>query len=220
MIDTVIFDMDGLLVDTEPLWMTAMQDVLATVGVTITPELAAQTTGLRTVEVVDYWYEYFQWKGKSKEQISAEIMEAVTGQVQQQCKPMDGVPYILEFFKERGLKIGLASSSPLDFIHFVLDHFRLKAYFEAVASAEHEPYGKPHPAVYLSCAQSLGSNPLDCLAFEDSINGTIAAKAARMKLVAVPEVHNGQNPKYVLADLKLDKLSDFTEMHFTHLSSY
>ena len=56
MIDTVIFDMDGLLVDTEPLWMTAMQDVLATVGVTITPELAAQTTGLRTVEVVDYWY--------------------------------------------------------------------------------------------------------------------------------------------------------------------
>ena len=220
MIDTVIFDMDGLLVDTEPLWIIAMQDVLATVGVTISPELAAQTTGLRTVEVVDYWYEYFQWKGKSKEQISAEIMEAVTRQVLQQGKPMEGVHYILEFFKGRGLKIGLASSSPLDFIHFVLDHFRLKAYFEAVASAEHEPYGKPHPAVYLSCAQSLGSKPLNCLAFEDSINGTIAAKAARMKVVAVPEVHNQQNPKYVVADLKLDKLSDFTEMHFEHLCSY
>jgi len=61
---------------------------------------------------------------------------------------------------------------------------------------------------------------LNCLAFEDSINGTIAAKAARMKVVAVPEVHNLQNPKYVLADLKLDKLSDFTAMHFTHLSAY
>jgi sugar-phosphatase len=217
MIDTVIFDMDGLLVDTEPLWIVAMQDVLATVGVTITPELAAQTTGLRTVEVVDYWYDYFQWKGKSKEQVSAEIMEAVTGQVLQRGKPMEGVHYILEFFKGRGLKIGLASSSPLDFIHFVLDHFRLEPYFQAVASAEHEPYGKPHPAVYLSCAQSLGSNPLNCLAFEDSINGTIAAKAARMKVVAVPEVHNRQNPKYILADLKLDKLSDFTEMHFEHL---
>ena len=217
MIDTVIFDMDGLLVDTEPLWIIAMQDVLATVGVTITPELAAQTTGLRTVEVVDYWYDYFQWKGKSKEQVSAEIMEAVTGQVLQRGKPMEGVHYILEFFKGRGLKIGLASSSPLDFIHFVLDHFRLEPYFQAVASAEHEPYGKPHPAVYLSCAQSLGSNPLNCLAFEDSINGTIAAKAARMKVVAVPEVHNRQNPKYILADLKLDKLSDFTEMHFEHL---
>ena len=212
--------MDGLLVDTEPLWMVAMQDVLATVGVAITPELAAQTTGLRTVEVVDYWYDYFQWKGKSKEQVSDEIMEAVTHQVLQQGKLMEGVPYILEFFKGRGLKIGLASSSPLDFIYFVLDHFRLRSYFEAVASAEHEPYGKPHPAVYLSSAHSLGSKPLNCLAFEDSINGTLAAKAARMKVVAVPEVHNQQNPKYVIADLKLDKLSDFTEMHFEHLSAY
>jgi sugar-phosphatase len=219
MIDTVIFDMDGLLVDTEPLWMVAMQEVLATVGVTITPELAAQTTGLRTVEVVDYWHEYFQWKGKTKEQISDEIMEAVTGQVKQRGKTMEGVPYILDFFKGRGLKIGLASSSPLHFIHFVLDHFHLRDYFEAVASAEHEPYGKPHPAVYLSCAQRLGSKPLDCLAFEDSINGTIAAKAARMKVVAVPEVHNRQNPKYAVADLQLDKLSDFTELHFEHMCS-
>src|SRR5690349_1667691 len=66
MIDTVIFDMDGLLVDTEPLWVVAMQEVLKTVGVTITPELAMQTTGLRTKEVVNYWYDYFQWKGKQK----------------------------------------------------------------------------------------------------------------------------------------------------------
>jgi len=220
MIDTVIFDMDGLLVDTEPLWIVAMQDVLATVGVTITPELAAQTTGLRTVEVVDYWYDYFKWKEKTKEQISDEIMDAVTQQVLHQGKPMEGVHYILDFFKVRNLKIGLASSSPLNFINIVLEHFQLKPYFEAVASAEHEPYGKPHPAVYLSCAQSLGSKPLNCLAFEDSINGTIAAKAARMKVVAVPEVHNLQNPKYVVADLKLDKLSDFTEMHFEHLNAY
>lgn len=220
MIDTVIFDMDGLLVDTEPLWVVAMQEVLGTVGVTITPELAAQTTGLRTEEVVNYWHDYFQWKEKSREQVCDEILEAVAQQVLQHGKTMEGVQYILDFFKKQGVKMGLASSSPLRFIHLVLDHFGLKPYFDAVASAEHEPYGKPHPAVYLSCAQQLDSKPLACLAFEDSINGMIAAKAARMKVVAVPEVHNQQNPKYVLADLKLNQLTEFTLMHFEHLKSY
>lgn len=220
MIDTVIFDMDGLLVDTEPLWVVAMQEVLQTVDVAITPELAAQTTGLRTKEVVNYWYNYFQWKGKTKEQICKEIIDAVWLQVLQHGKVMEGVHYILDLFKDQNVKMGLASSSPLQFIHLVLEHFGLQPHFHAIASAEHEPYGKPHPAVYLSCAQQLTSNPLNCLAFEDSFNGMIAAKAARMKVVVVPEIHNQQNPKYVLADLKLNKLSDFTTMHFEHLNSY
>ena len=220
MIDTVIFDMDGLLVDTEPLWIVAMQEVLQTVNVTITPELALQTTGLRTVEVVNYWYDYFKWNGKTREQACHEIMEAVSLQVVSKGKPMEGMDYILDFFRAQKIKLGLASSSPVSFIHLVLDHFGLKSYFEAIASAEHEPYGKPHPAVYLSCAQQLKSNPLNCLAFEDSINGMIAAKAARMKVVVVPEAHNRQNPKYSLADLKLNRLLDFTSLHFKQLDSY
>ena len=220
MIDSVIFDMDGLLVDTEPLWIVAMQEVLQTVDVTITPDQAVQTTGLRTVEVVDYWYDYFKWEGKTKEQVCREIMEAVSKQVVSNGKTMQGLDYILDFFKEQKIKLGLASSSPVSFINLVLDHFGLRPYFAAVASAEHEPYGKPHPAVYLSCAKQLKSDPLNCLAFEDSINGMIAAKAARMKVVAVPEMHNRQNPKYAIADLKLDKLSDFSSVHFNQLDSY
>ena len=220
MIDTVIFDMDGLLVDTEPLWVVAMKKVFKTVGVTMTPELAAQTTGLRTVEVVNYWYDYFKWKGKTRELVCQEILESVAEEVMRNGKRMDGVEYILDFFISQNVKMGVASSSPIQFIHLVLDHFRLTSYFQAIASAEKEAFGKPHPAVYLSCAQQLGSNPLHCLALEDSINGMIAAKAARMKVVAVPEIHNQQNPKYVLADLKLDKLSDFTAMHFEQLKGY
>ncbi len=220
MIDTVIFDMDGLLVDTEPLWVIAMQEVLQTVHVTITPELAAKTTGLRTKEVVSYWYDYFQWKGKTKDQVAGEIIEAVWQQVLYNGKLMEGVPYLLTLFKNKKFRMGLASSSPLNFIHLVLDHFNLTPYFQAIASGEHEPYGKPHPAVYLSCAHQLRSNPLHCIAFEDSINGLIAAKAARMKVVVIPEVHNRHNPKYVVADLKLDKLSEFSAMHLEHLDRF
>jgi len=110
MIDSVIFDMDGLLVDTEPLWIVAMQEVLQTVDVTITPDQAVQTTGLRTVEVVDYWYDYFKWEGKTKEQVCREIMEAVSKQVVSNGKTMQGLDYILDFFKEQKIKLGLASS--------------------------------------------------------------------------------------------------------------
>jgi HAD superfamily hydrolase (TIGR01509 family) len=218
MTDTVIFDMDGLLVDSEPLWTIAMQDVFSSVGAYISPELAAKTTGLRTVEVVDFWYDYFKWEGKSKEQVSGEIIEAVSHQVMTKGRLMEGVNDVLELVRRKGMKMGLASSSPICFIERVLEHFWLKDYFQEVSSAEFESYGKPHPGVYLTCAGKLGSSPLNCLAFEDSVNGMIAAKAARMKVVAVPEEHNLNNPRYVLADLKLDSLTQFTEDHLLRLS--
>lgn len=217
MIDTVIFDMDGLLVDSEPLWTIAMQEVFASVNAYISPELANRTTGLRTTEVIDYWYEYFKWEGKSKQQVADEIIESISSLVVTKGKLMEGVHPVLELFRKKGMRMGLASSSPISFIEKVLEHFRLGEYFQELASGELEPYGKPHPGVYLTCAQRLGSSPLNCMAFEDSINGMVAAKAARMKVVVVPEVHHRNNPRYVLADMKLDSLEDFTEDHLSRL---
>jgi sugar-phosphatase len=210
--------MDGLLVNSEPLWVEGMQEVFSTVNVTITPELAAQTTGLRTIEVLDYWFEYFRWEGKSKEQIGAEIIDSVTAKVFHSGGLMEGVPETLLLLKNMNLRLGVASSSPVRFIDSVLHHFGLTSFFTAVASAEIEPYGKPHPAVYLSCARQLNANPLKCLAFEDSINGMVAAKAARMKVVVVPEAHNRPNEGYLLADLKLESLAGFNETVFRKLN--
>lgn len=211
MINTVIFDMDGLLVDSEPLWGIAMREVFSTVGVSLSPELTHLTTGLRTKEVVSYWHNHFNWNSKSAEQVTTEIIDNVTDKILHNGQGMEGLHYILDFFRSRNFNIGLASSSPMRLIQSVLNHLDIGSAFNAVVSAEYEPYGKPHPAVYLACAGELGADPLDCLAFEDSVTGMIAAKAARMKVVVVPEAHKRTEPKFVLADMKLDSLLQFGE---------
>ncbi|WP_341843186.1 hexitol phosphatase HxpB [Chitinophaga caseinilytica] len=219
MIQTAIFDMDGLLIDSEPLWGIAMREVFSTVGVSLSPELTHLTTGLRTREVVSYWHNYFGWDTKSPEQVSDEIIESVTAKILRNGQAMEGLGYILDFFRSRNYRIGLASSSPSRLIQSVLDHLDIRPYFDAVSSAEFEPYGKPHPAVYLACAEALNTHPLNCLAFEDSVTGMIAAKAARMKVVVVPEAHKRTEPRFVLADMQLPSLLAFGEAELEKLSS-
>lgn len=220
MLNTVIFDMDGLLIDSEPLWGEAMDEVFSGMGIHLGKEQFALTTGLRTNEVVDYWYHHLGWEEKSPALVTSEIVALVTRKILSQGSPMEGLEYILDFFKARDFKIGLASSSPMALIMSVLEHVGVRSYFHALYSAEYEDYGKPHPAVYLACARELGSKPIDCIVFEDSVTGLIAAKAARMKTVAVPESHRRGDPRYVLADMRLDSLKEFTDKSLAELNDH
>ncbi len=161
--------------------------------------------------MVTYWHNHFKWESDAPDKVTSDILDTVTRMILEQGQPMEGMSYILDFFKQRPFKLGLASSSPLRLIDAVLDHFKIRSYFDAVTSAEFELHGKPHPAVYLACAQALGSDVLQCLAFEDSAAGMTAAKAARMKVVVVPDAHVWEQPRFGLADVKLRSLLEFNE---------
>jgi HAD superfamily hydrolase (TIGR01509 family) len=216
-LNTVIFDMDGLLIDSEPCWQEAGMETLLEFQVTLTPVQYHHTTGLRTREWLDYWFTQF---GIGKERIpaaEAALHQNVIGKIKNNAAPLPGVKQIISFFQKKGFRIGLATSSPLSLVEVVVDKMDIKNCFEAFASAEHLPYGKPHPQVYMDCAETLSVNPLECLAFEDSFNGLIAAKAARMKCVVVPVHDQAHLPKWGAADAKLGSLLEFTEQHLNEL---
>jgi mannitol-1-/sugar-/sorbitol-6-/2-deoxyglucose-6-phosphatase len=204
-----IFDMDGLLIDSEPLWQQAGAETLLEFGVTLTDEQYNLTTGLRTPEWIDYWFTHFAINNERAKEAAKTIEQAALDKIKGHGEAMEGVQYIMEFFKANGFLIGLASSSPMRLIEAVIEKLNIQSYLNAVTSAEHLPYGKPHPQVFLNCAELLKVPPTTCICFEDSFNGMIAAKAARMKCVVIPAPHVHHEGRWNAADRKLSSLLNF-----------
>mgnify|MGYP001627371959 FL=1 len=218
-LNTVIFDIDGLLIDSEPLWNEAAAELFQQYGVNMTEEQYKSTTGLRTKEFVQWWFQYFNIGNSELKRAEEKIVELVLHKIEKKGKIMPGVPYIFDFFQRKSFKIGLATSSPPALIDLVVQLSGIEKYLHATASAEDLAYGKPHPQVYLNCAASLGSNPTSCICFEDSFNGMIAAKAARMKCVIVPHSSQQKDQRWGAADLKLSSLQNFGELHFNLINN-
>ncbi len=218
-LNTVIFDIDGLLIDSEPLWNEAATEVFGHYGIRLTEEQYKTTTGLRTKEFVQWWFSYFKIQSANNIEVEKKIIDTVLEKISSRGNIMPGVEHIFDFFVTRQCKIGLATSSPPALIDLVITKAGIKKYIDAATSAESLPLGKPHPQVYLDCAEKLNSNPLACICFEDSFNGMIAAKAARMKCVVVPHHEQIREEKWGAADLKLSSLQNFGALHFNLLNS-
>lgn len=201
--------MDGLLIDSEPLWRIAEVEALSSVGVSITEEDALETTGLRTDEVVELWYGRHPWPDPPRKEIEARIITRLIALVRERGEAMTGVHETLQAFSAAGFPLAIASSSTSEIIAAVLETLGIGGYFRVTQSAEHEPFGKPHPGVYIEAARALGVEPRHCLALEDSPNGVIAAKAARMTCIAVPDPALVGDRRYGAADLVLGSLADF-----------
>jgi HAD superfamily hydrolase (TIGR01509 family) len=202
----VIFDMDGLLVNSEPFWKIAEKEVFGKLGLNLTDDLLRQVMGFRLSEVVKHWYHYQPWPNPNFEQTERDVLDCVKQLIHQQADAMPGVYEVLTQCKNKNYKIALASSSAMELIDVVIDKLNIRHYFDVVWSAQYEEYGKPNPAIFLSVAKQLNTEPKHCVVLEDAINGVIAAKAARMYCIAIPEEVSYNDPRFAIADIKTQSL--------------
>lgn len=208
-IKAIIFDMDGVIIDSEPLWRRAMIQSFNEIGIPFTDEECRMTTGLRFIEVAEYWFTQHKVEHLTVFEFDHLVISRLCGLIKQEGKLMPGVEQALQYFRRFNFKIALGTSSNVLLMNTVIDELGIRNYFDAVCSAEHLEYGKPHPEVFLNCAKELNVKANECLVIEDSVNGVIAAKAAQMKVVAIPEDENFNNPKFAIADYKYRNLESF-----------
>ena len=187
-IEAVVFDMDGVLIDSEPMWRAVEREVFAGVGIELMEEDLFPTMGVRIADVVNRWYARHPWSEPSREAIAEQIVDGVVEAIRDHGALLEGATAAVDHVRALGLRVALASSSPMSLIRAVLSLDGLAARFDAVVSGEDEEIGKPDPAVYLSAARALEVPPDRCLAVEDSINGVRSAKAAGMVCIAVPGI--------------------------------
>jgi HAD superfamily hydrolase (TIGR01509 family) len=186
-VEAAIFDMDGLLVDSEPIWHDVEIDVFGRHGVPLSVERCLETKGMFLGDAVEHWYARYPWTGATRHEVAAEIVDAMAARLSAAVELKPGARYALDFCESRGARLAVASSSPRRLIDAALGRFELAPRFAVVHSAEDEALGKPDPAIFLTTARLLGVDPERCVVFEDSAAGVLAATRAGMACVAVPE---------------------------------
>lgn len=184
-VQAVIFDMDGLMVDTEPLALQAWQQVLTAYGYTLDEALYRQMVGRRTDQSTQMLLDVY-----ALPLTAAELMQrktAVFARMRAQGVPvMPGLAELEAALAARAMPWGVATSSPRAHAVEILQQLGLTAVCQAIAAGDEVAQGKPAPDIYLLAAQRLGVAPAACLALEDSAPGCQAALAAGMQVVAVP----------------------------------
>jgi sugar-phosphatase len=201
--------MDGVLIDSEPLWKIAMEEVFSALGSKLTKEDFQKTVGLRIDEVIHFWNVTENWGVIDESKVEEDIISKMEELITSNPFPLKGVIETLSYLRTKPLKIGLATSSSKRLINAVLSSLNIGHFFDYTQSAEDESHGKPHPAVYLSVAKALNVSPTKCLVIEDSYNGIISGLSARMKVVCIPEKTHFPNPKLALADFQFENMKEF-----------
>lgn len=207
MLKAVIFDMDGVIIDSEPLHYEVNQQIFENYGLNISEQEYSSFIGISNQQM---WTTI-----KAKYQISLTVSALVELQQKGNLdylknsdeKPMPGILKLLNDLQIHRVKIGLASSSPREYIDLVLKKFAMASFFQVVVSGEDVKNSKPAPDIFLQASKLINTKPEDCLVIEDSNHGVISAKSAGMKCIGFRNKNSG-NQDLSKADLIIDKLDD------------
>jgi len=216
MLKAVIFDMDGVIVDTEPLHRKSFFKMFADLGIEVDNELYGSFTGRATLAICRDLCNHFHLSQTPetllvlKRKYFKEIFEN-----DDSLDLLDGVLPLIKDYYDHGLKMVLASSASMDNIKQIFSRFGLDKYFVAKLSGADLKDSKPHPEIFIKAAKTSGHDPSECMVIEDATNGIKAAKAAHIFCVGYQSA-NSENQNYSEADLVI---SHFNEIAFDKISA-
>jgi HAD superfamily hydrolase (TIGR01509 family) len=208
-IEAIVFDLDGLLLDSEQVWDEVREQLVKERGGRWREQAQTEMMGMSSVEWSRYMHDELGLS-EPPEEISGEVVRRLEERYRRELPLIEGAKEAVERLAARW-PLGLASSSNRELIDLVLELSGLAPFFRVTVSSEEVPRGKPAPDVYLEAARGLGVPPQRCAAVEDSRNGIRSAKAAGMKVIAIPNPHfpPGED-SLALADVTLGSLAELT----------
>lgn len=216
MIKAVIFDMDGVIIDSEPIHLEFAMELFKKLGVNMSNEEYSKFIGTTSHYMWDTIKKKYNLNNTIEELIEMErngFFDFLSSP-DMTIKPIEYIPELLKALHQNDYKIALASSSPIRVIEFIMDSFKIKKYFDELVTGDFVKRSKPEPDIFLYAADKLGVLPEECVVVEDSHNGVLAAKKAGMKCIGYRNLNSGNQ------DIsKADKIiNSFNELDINNLT--
>ncbi|PJI07722.1 MULTISPECIES: HAD family hydrolase [Clostridium] len=192
MIKAFIFDMDGVLIDSEPLHLQFSQELFKELQIQMSIEDYSKFVGTTSKYMWGVIKDRYSLKNTVDELIKMEREGFFKYLSSVDIEPIDYIPELLNKLNENNFKTAVASSSPINVIEFIIKSFKLETYFNELVTGDYVSKSKPNPDVFLYAAKKLNVLPEECVVIEDSHNGVLAAKNAGMKCIGFKNPHSGK----------------------------
>jgi HAD superfamily hydrolase (TIGR01509 family) len=208
----IIFDLDGVLINSEQLWKDTMTAFCAQFGVLYTPAMRSNTMGTNATVWSNVLrdachLDHTEWP---LERVREQVLLPMQHAYEKNIALLPGALELLNSIREKRIPCALASGSSSTNILFIFNRFNLFPYFQAIVSGDHVQNNKPAPDIFLKAASYIGIDPSDCVGIEDSPNGVRAVKAAGMKCIAIPDPWLGPEEVFAIADRRETTLNSIT----------